>query len=132
MDNNVKSKSKVAFLFQLITRILSAVSIGIILLFFLGEGFNYKLIKPNEWILLLFFPLGVFIGMIIAWWKEGLGGSVSVGSLAMFYIIHFVTSGKFPHGWAWLIFTIPGFFFLLCWILAKKERVSQSAIDMKL
>jgi hypothetical protein len=96
------------------------VSIGLVILFIVGEGFNPTLIKPAEWIGLLFFPVGISIGMILAWWQEGIGGSITVGSLVMFYIIHFATVGKFPNGWAWLVFTIPGFLFLLCWYRTRK------------
>ena len=63
---------------------------------------------------LLFFPLGICVGMITGWWREGIGGSITVGSLLVFYVIHFATAGMLPKGWAWLAFAVPGFLFLLC------------------
>ncbi len=115
MENSNKSQPRLTHIIRWTARMLSIVSIGFILLFIVGEGFSPTLIRPTEWIGLLFFPVGISIGMILAWWQEGIGGSITVGSLVMFYIFHFATASKFPNGWAWLVFTTPGFLFLLCW-----------------
>jgi hypothetical membrane protein len=42
-------------------RVWSIASIGIILLFIFGEGM--KRVRPSEWLLFLFFPAGICIGM---------------------------------------------------------------------
>ena len=120
MKNLIKYQPKLTHIVRWTARILSIVSIGLVLLFIVGEGFNYKLITPTEGILFVFFPIGICIGMIVAWWQDGIGGSITVGSLLMFYIAHFVIAGKFPHGWAFLVFTIPGFLFLLHWYRTRK------------
>ncbi len=120
MKNLIKSQLGLTHIISWTARILSVVSIGLVLSFMVGEGFDYTLFKPTEWILFLFFPFGISLGMILAWWKEGIGGSITVGSLITFYVIHFATTGKFPNGWAWLVFTIPGFLFLLSWYRTRK------------
>ncbi len=94
-------------------RLWSIASISIFVLLIIGEGIYYK--GPMEWLGFLFFPVGISAGMILAWWMEGLGGSITVGSLAVFYVIHFATSGTLPKGWAWLTLSVPGFLFLLSW-----------------
>jgi|ERR1035438_3295988 hypothetical protein len=104
------------------SRLWSIASIGLILLFIFGEGMKH--VRPSEWLLFLFFPAGISIGMILAWWKEGLGGGITVGSLLLFYIIHFAVARAFPHGWAFLLFSFPGFLFLLCCYPAIKGRKS--------
>jgi len=58
--------------------------------------------------------------MILAWWKEGVGGSVTVGSLLVFYAIHLATARTLPKGWAWLVLAAPGFLFLLCWYRSRE------------
>lgn len=103
-------------------RLWSIASIGLILLFIFGYGM--KRVKLSEWSLFLFFPAGVSIGMILAWWKERLGGGITVGSLLLFYVIHFAVARTFPHGWAFLVFSFPGFLFLLCCYPAIKVRNS--------
>jgi len=96
-------------------------SIGLILAFIVGEGFSASQIKPREWVGLLFFPVGICAGMILAWWREGLGGGITVGSLLVFYVIHRATAGTFPKGWAWLAFAAPGLLFLLCWYRSRRR-----------
>ena len=94
-------------------RFWSLVSIGLVLAFIFGEGVHPA--TPGEWLGFLFFPLGIAVGMAIGWWREGLGGAVTVGCLVAFYLVHLTTSGRFPSGWAWLVFAAPGFLFLLGW-----------------
>jgi hypothetical protein len=93
-------------------RLWSIASVGLLLLFIFGEQ-PVNRVRPSEWLLLVFFPLGISLGMILGWWKEGLGGSITVGSLLLFYMIHFALTHTFPVGWAFLAFSFPGFLFLL-------------------
>jgi glucose-6-phosphate-specific signal transduction histidine kinase len=80
--------------------------------------------NPEEWLGFLFFPFGVCLGMILAWRKEGLGGSITVGSLLVFYVVHLTTARTFPQGWAWLAFAAPGFLFLLSAYLSLRSRTA--------
>ena len=92
-------------------RVWSVVSIGLLLGFLVGEGLNPS--GMHEWIGLLFFPLGISLGMLLAWRNERLGGTITVVSLFVFYVVHLTTAGTFPAGFAWLAFAAPGFLFLL-------------------
>ena len=76
---------------------------------------------PTEWLGFVFFPIGVSAGVILAWWREGLGGSVAVASLFVFYVVHLVTVGAFPAGLGWLAFAAPGFLFLVCWHGSREQ-----------
>ncbi len=96
-------------------RAWAVASVGLILAFIIGEGFKSSQVEAMEWLGLLFFPVGICTGMVLALWREGLGGSITVGSLLIFYIIHFATAGTLPKGWAWLTFAAPGFLFLFSW-----------------
>lgn len=106
---------------QWLSRALSAVSVLTILLFFIGEGFNPAALRLSEWTLMIFFPLCVIAGMVIAWWKEGLGGAMTIAGLLAFYVAHFLFSGRLPHGWAFIAFASPGFLFLAHWLLARRK-----------
>ena len=48
-------------------RVWAVGSIGLILAFIIGEGFNPSQVKATEWLGLLFFPAGICAGMILAW-----------------------------------------------------------------
>ena len=54
--------------------------------------------------------------MVLAWRWEGLGGGVTVASLAAFYLVERLTSSSFPRGYALVALASPGFLFLLCWL----------------
>ena len=102
-----------------IARAGGALSILLILLFFVGEGFHPTQVRPKEWVGLLFFPAGVVAGMIIAWWKEGVGAFITVASLLAFYGVYGYLLGSHIRGWAFITFASPGFLFLLYWILSR-------------
>ena len=104
-------------------RLWSIATIGLVLLFLVGEPFHPT---PKEWLGLIFFPFGICAGMIVAWRKEGLGGTITVGSLLVFYGVHFLTAGRLPHGWAWVVFAAPGFLFLLSWYRSRRGNVAPS------
>ncbi len=61
--------------------IWSAGSVALVVAFILGEGGPCN---TNEWIGFLFFPLGICAGIILAWWREALGGALTVASLLAF------------------------------------------------
>lgn len=91
----------------------AALSIGLVVAFLVGEGFHPSRLQAREWLGLIFFPVGICVGMIVARRRELKGGLITVGSLAVFYAVHFVTAGVFPRGWAFLVFAAPGFLFVL-------------------
>ena len=102
----------------LLARVGSIASISLLVLLFMGEAFHPSEISPNEWAGLLFFPIGVTIGMIVAWWKEGLGSAVTLLSLLAFYLVYGYLLRNHVGGWAFIAFASPGFLFLLHWLCA--------------
>jgi hypothetical protein len=97
-------------------RVLSILAAGVVLLFASGEGLNLSHFTARELVLSVFFPIGVCLGMVLAWRWEGLGGGVTVASLAAFYLVERLTSSSFPRGYALVALASPGFLFLLCWL----------------
>jgi hypothetical protein len=111
-----------ATLLRLIARATSAISVGALLLFVVGgdEGFRPT---GQELVGLLFFPAGVAIGLALAWWREGLGASVALASLAAFYVVYGVLlSDRFPNGPWFLIFTSPAALFLASWAIRRSSE----------
>jgi hypothetical protein len=106
-------------LIRWIARLWSIASILIFLLLCVGEGIHYT--GPLQWLGFLFYPVGVSAGMMLAWRRECLGGGITAGSLAVFYVIHFATAGAFPKGWGWLVLAAPGFLFLYCCYRTRRE-----------
>ena len=107
-----------------LARVLSVIFIGIILLFFFGEADLSQPIRltPGEWIGVLFFPVGVAAGMILGWWREGVGAAVAVGSLCAFYVLDTITTRNPPSGPFFILFTSPGILFGLSCLLRRTEN----------
>ena len=104
-------------------RILSLLAVGLVLLLAIGEGLDLTQFTVRELVLFAFFPLGVCVGMLLAWRWEGWGGSLTVASLTGFYLADYLASGGFPRGVAFIAFAAPGFLFLLCGWWARSARV---------
>ena len=102
-----------------IARAASVASITLIVMIFLGEAFHPSEISFQEWVGLVFFPIGVVAGMIIAWRKEAVGGFVTVASLIGFYLVYGYLLRNHIGGWFFLAFAAPGFLFLSHWLLCR-------------
>jgi hypothetical protein len=105
---------------ELLARVGSIASVTLLLLMFFGEPFRPSQISSSEWVGLLFFPTGVMIGMIVAWWKEGVGSVLTVASLLGFYIVYGFLFRNHIGGYWFFVFASPGFLFLLHWLLSSR------------
>ena len=122
-----------ALLFALVwsARVLSVVSTGLLLLFLIGEGFDPSKVTPRQWVGFTFFPLGVVVGMVVAWWREGVGGGITVGSLLAFYLWRALAHDGPPDGVAFVAFSLPGFLFLLHWLLSMRANNSGRTVGRR-
>ena len=115
--------------FRWLARITSLLSVGTIALFFFAEPFQPARVRPREWVGLAFFPAGVVIGLIVAWWKEGLGASISLASLVAFYLIYGWLMGSNVNSLAFIFFTLPAFLFLITWLLSRSNFLEVPATN---
>ncbi|HEX3253843.1 MAG TPA: hypothetical protein VHS05_30690 [Pyrinomonadaceae bacterium] len=107
---------------ELLARVGSIASITLLILIFMGDAFNPSEISRNEWAGLAFFPIGVMIGFVIAWWKEGVGSVISVGSLVGFYLVYGYLLRNHIGGLVFIAFASPAFLFLAHWFLNHVEK----------
>jgi len=115
------------FVLRWSARSLSVLSVGIILLFFIGEGFDPSKILLLVWPALLLFPFAAVIGMAVAWRREGLGGGLTVAGLAAFYLYSLLLLGQMPRRPFFLILSAPGFLFLLYYLIRHAAHAHKSA-----
>ena len=112
-----------------VARIWSLAAVGFVLLFLVGEVLNGQGGRPTgaEWIGLAFWPGGVCLGLIIAWFRLGLGGVIATGSLVGFYIWYLLDRGTFPRGPYFLLVAAPGVLFLIASLLSNRSPQPRSA-----
>ena len=112
--NQPQSPTRLVLILRWIARLGSFVSLTFLLFFFFGEEMNFYQLATSEIVGLLFFPVGITVGMLLGWRWETLGGTVTVLSLLAFYKVMYAASGRFPDGIWFALFALPGLIFLYC------------------
>lgn len=104
MDKNIS----VVDALRTIARFWSVLSISLILLFIFGEGIAPSKLTLIEWIGFLFFPVGLTVGLIIAWKKELIGGLIAIVSVLAFAIVMNINLYVATLGFPCVLFIIHG------------------------
>jgi hypothetical protein len=82
----------------------------------------------NEMVALLCFPVGVVVGLLLAWRFELIGGVISLVSLALFYGWMYALSGRVPDGPYFALLSSPAVGFLLAALLTKSRQRASSTV----
>jgi len=109
-------ESKTIQIIRWIARISAAIAAGLILLLFVGEVIADGIgplsrLSPREALMMVAF-FAVWLGLILGWRWELLGGSLTVMGLIAFYLLDFLFSGTFPRGPYFLLLASPSILFL--------------------
>ncbi len=101
-------------------RVIGSLILAFVLLHLIVEGLpNVQNIAPGEGWLSCGFVLSL-VGFALLWKWELTGGIVALGGIVLFYAVNFALSGKFPGGWVFLMFYLPGFFSITCWWMERR------------
>lgn len=101
-------------MFRWLARALSLGSVGFVLLFAVADLPSLSALTPRELLLFALFPVGMCLGLIIAWWRERFGGGFAVLCVAAFYLVHYLSVHRLPKGPWLLVLPLPGLLFLFC------------------
>jgi hypothetical protein len=58
-------------------------------------------------------------GFLLAWWRDLLGGIVSLLGIGAFYTLEFAANGHAPGGWAFPLCFVPGVLAILASLLRR-------------
>lgn len=119
--NRQQKADKLTVVMRWLARMGSLVSVVLLLLFLFGEGLSPVQLTFAEWVGLLFFPVGVTVGMLLGWRWETLGGAITLLSLLGFYMVLYSDKGRFPEGFWFALFALPGLIFLVCGLRSKQQ-----------
>ena len=79
--------------------------------------------------------LSLVLGVLIAWWREGLGGLILVlAAVVLFLIMGFVVAAEYPDQRPTLLqvfvvpYLVPGSLFLICWLRSRKLGIIISGV----
>lgn len=107
-------------------RSLSLAAFAFVAAFVFGGSEPFVMPTAREWFLLACFPMGLLVGLAIAWRHEILGGAIGVGSVAMFYVLEFAFSGTLPRGIFFVLLALPALLFFVLGLLDRRRRPEQS------
>jgi hypothetical protein len=107
---------------EMLARVGTIASILLLVMLFRNDILHPSDISLTEWIGLIFFPVGVVTGMVVAWWKEGAGSGITVASLVGLYLVYGYLLRNHVGGWVFIVFAAPGFLFLLHWLLSDFDK----------
>jgi hypothetical protein len=115
------SETPRARLLNWVARIWSLASIVFVLAFLLGDLLNGAKGQPTsaEWIGLALWPGGVAVGLVVAWFRRGIGGTVAISCLIAFYFWNLLERGTFPKGPYFFLVAAPGVLFVLSSLLSR-------------
>ena len=108
-----------------IARIWSYIVVTFIVLFvgahFFESGSGIGSMGLENAIAFTFFPIGLTLGLIIAWWKEGFGGIIATGSIIGFHLTMLFIHGKPDFVLFIELLAVPGPLFIIYWLLSRKK-----------
>lgn len=105
-------------------RIVGTLILAFVLLHVIGGGLpNVDNIAPREWLVWGGFVLSL-VGFALLWKWELTGGIVAMGGIALFYAVNYALSGKFPGGWVFPLFFLPGLLSIVCWLTEPRATSS--------
>ena len=96
-------------------RMVTLFLLGLAVLIMIGEQFAPLKLGATELAMSIAF-LTALIGMLVLWKWEGLGGGLVLVGMLVFYGINFAASGRFPSGWFFPLYYLPGVLSLTCWL----------------
>jgi len=112
--------TSVALIARWVARVGSIFSLLTVFAFAVGEGITGPQIPPEEWVGLAFFPVGVCVGLLLAWFREASGGALALACLIAFYAWNLLRSGHLPRGPFFFLLAAPALIFLMSAYLARK------------
>ena len=107
-----------------IARAWSVLSILTLLFPFFMEGLIWMYANSLREVLGHICYMGILIGLILSWFREGLGGTITSASLVLFYLV-FIVAGRIPTGAFLVLIAVPGFLFLMTWLLTTMNKKNQ-------
>jgi hypothetical protein len=99
-------------------RLLAVLLVGVVIVIFVGQGFNPLRLTRTEAVQMVFFGT-TCAGMLIGWRWEVLGGALATMGIALFFATEYSLTGRFPHGFMFHLMLLPGVLFLVSGALRK-------------
>ena len=129
MERSASWRGPTKVITKWVARIWSILVFIFVAVMLIGEFVHPHTTEPislEDIFLLVLFPCGVCLGVVLAWWLESLGGIISTACFITFYACMYLLRGQFPRGPYFLLIAAPGFLFLVSWLLGCGKQTEKS------
>jgi len=123
---NMVTASKSLVVARWVARVWSILSVLFVLAFFMGEAGSGPGPTAREWVGLAFWPIGVCVGLVVAWCREVVGGILALGCLLAFCAWDVLRSEHLPGGPFFFLVAAPALLFLAVGLLSHHGPARRS------
>ena len=103
-------------------RLLAAGLVGLVLLIYVGEGFNPLNLTAMEALQHALF-LAACVGLVAGWRWPFVGGAMSTSGMLLFFAVEFALTGNFPRGPVFHLMLLAGLLFLLSGLVRRRRAL---------
>ena len=98
-----------------IARVLGLLLVLLVVTIAIGEAISSSTFQPlttRETLMMRAFVVALS-GLVVGWWREGIGGTLVLGGLACFFLVHYLYTGRIITAWVFIGLAVPGVLFLV-------------------
>ena len=109
-----------------LARLVGGFLVGMFLLFFVAhavEADGIPRLTLTEGTL-MFCMLVSLAGMVVLWFREGLGGLMTLVGIVAFYAIDTAMTGTPPGGWVFPLSFVPGALSIVAWAVSRHKQAA--------
>ncbi len=101
-------------------RLLAAGLVGLVLLIYVGEGFNPFRLTATEALQHALF-LATCVGLVVGWRWPLAGGAMSTDGMLLFFAVEVALTGRPPRGPVFHLMLLTGLLFLLSGFTSRRK-----------
>ena len=115
--------TSISFIARWVARAWSILNVLLVFMFAIGASLRPTGTEANlqQWIGLALWPVGVAVGLLLAWLHEALGALLALSCLIAFYLWNLLRTGSVPRGPFFFLIAAPALVFLLAATLSRRK-----------
>ena len=115
--------TSISFIARWVARAWSILNVLLVFMFAIGASLRPTGTEANlqQWIGLALWPVGVAVGLLLAWLHEAMGALLALSCLIAFYLWNLLRAGSVPRGPFFFLIAAPALVFLLAATLSRRK-----------